>query len=214
MRDGPDEGQRQPKPERKAPAGKPWLDSGRLALIMLEPAVERMMLMSASRYAISSYCLAKMPDAEQEQVDGLIRGIKARWRANSIAADREEQIAEHAAQIDAALYAAWNQPQYIDLPKEEGGGRVMVTDQNGQAVTEPDLVAIPKLLKLRADFRGLNAPSRHVVMSGQVTSVAAMSPAERQAEIDQLLERRRQALESAQADGRKSLTGKVIDVPG
>lgn len=206
-----DEDPKKPRPPKPhtAPHGKPWLDEGRLALIMLEPAVERMLVMCASRYAIGAYCLDH--GASEEQVDGLIRGIKARWRANE-AAGREDRIAELSAQIDAAIYSAWNQPVMDQIPREEGGGKVQRVDANGVALTMPDLAALPKLLKLKAELHGLNAPSKHVVLTGTATAVAAMSPAERQAEIDQLLEKRRAAMGPATSS--KSLTGKVIDVPG
>lgn len=196
----------QPPPKRSThPRGKPWLDEGRLALIMLEPAVERMLVMCASRYTITAYCMDQ--GANPEQVDGLIAGIKARWRKNE-EGGREQRIADLSAQLDAAIYASWNQPVMVEV---EGGGEIERRDANGAVITKPDLTALPKLLKLKAELHGLNAPSKHVVLSGTVTDVQAMSPAERQAEIDQLLERRRQSMGAGAA---KSLAGKVIDVPG
>lgn len=176
-----------PEPD-DPPRRKPWETPGRLQCLELSPAVERLLTMGASRHAIITYCVTH--GATPSQVDGLIKGIKEVWRANE-ATGREDRIAEYAAQLDAAIYAAWNVPETI---RDEEGGEHVMTDAQGCAVTRPDLAALAKLLKLKAELRGLNAPSKSITLHGDLTPVAAMTPAERQAEIARLLARRQAAL--------------------
>ncbi len=189
---------------------KPWRERGRLALLDLEPAVERMLLMGCSVATIHAYCQKQRGEVEvgAAQVAGMIKGIRARWMACEDQT-RQERVAEFAAQLDAAIHDAWNRPVMI---RTEAGPEPLLA-QDGTAVTQVDLNALAKLLKLKAELRGLNAPAKHVHLHSDLPPPAALSPVERQEEIARLLAKRDQALAAARLPGPLPLAGPVIDVP-
>lgn len=197
--------------EYRPPAKRqPWHEPGRLALIEYEPVVEQMIVRGCARSAIVRWL--EDQGATEDQAQGLLRGIRAKWRENN-RQHLEERRDEYAAQLDAALYDAWHRPVFEVIKDEESGivTKVPLKTKDGAAVTQADMAAIPKILKLKAELHGLNAPSKSVHLHGELPTVAAMSPVERQAEIDQLLARRAAAL--GQADAAKLPSGKaVIDV--
>lgn len=192
------------KPRRSAPPkGEEWRSRGRLALIELEPTVERMLITGCGRAVVMSYCVSR--GATEQQVADLVRGIKSRWAA--VHDDtRPQRIAEFAAQLDAAIYDAWNRPVIMNTPE----GKVPLRNADGHAVVSADHAALTKYLKLKAELFGLNAPSKHVVLHGEVPSAAALMPVERQAQITQLLERRAAAL-ALSAPGAEKSRADIVD---
>lgn len=182
--------------KRKKPAtagrkSKPWRNAARLELLPLEHAVAKLLLMRTPEPAIMDWVKAQdgYAGVSAAQVDGLILGIRERWRA---AQDHPAAVAtaraEQAAMLDAAIHDAWFRPVFNPETGEP------LKNPDGTAVARADHKALAAYLKLRAEFYGLKAPEKHIHLVGQAPPPRALSPAERQAEIQELLERRKQAM--------------------
>lgn len=189
------------KPRKKpATAGrksKPWRHANRLQLLPLEFAVEKLLIQRTPEPAIHEW-VQKQPGYEAataQQVEGLCLGIRERWMAVSDdPATVRRQRAQHAATLDAAIHDAWNTPVfYFDA---DAGEWKPLRNPDGTVAVKTDHKALGTYLKLASAFYGFDAPTKHahLVMHGQAPPPAALSPAERQAEIDRLLERRQQFL--------------------
>jgi hypothetical protein len=184
------------KPASSGRKSKPWRNQNRLQLLPLEYAVEKMVLQRTPEPVICDWVKAQpgYADATPQQVEGLILGIRERWSA---AQDDPHNVrrrrAEHAATLDAAIHDAWHKPVFYFDPKE---GWKPAMNPDGTINVNPDHKALGTYLKLAAAFHGFDAPTKHahLVLQGQIPPPAALSPAERQAEIAALLERRQMFL--------------------
>ncbi len=191
-------GKAKPRAKAKKPAtagrkSKPWRHANRLQLLPLEFAVEKLILQRTPEPAICTWVQAQpgYAAATPQQVEGLILGIRERWMA--VADDPlvvRRQRAQHAQTLDAAIHDAWNTPVfYFD---SDAGEWKPLRNPDGTVAVKTDHKALGTYLKLAAAFYGFDAPAKHahLVLHGQAPPPAALSPAERQAEIDRLLERR------------------------
>jgi hypothetical protein len=198
-------GKAKPRAKAKKPAtagrkSKPWRHANRLQLLPLEFAVEKLLIQRTPEPAICEW-VQKQPGYEAataQQVEGLCLGIRERWAA---VADDPATVrrarAQHAATLDAAIHDAWNTPVFhFD---SDAGEWKPLRNPDGTVAVKTDHKALGTYLKLAAAFHGFDAPAKHahLVLHGQAPPPAALSPAERQAEIARLLERRQQFLTSA-----------------
>lgn len=191
-------GKAKPRAKAKKPAtsgrkAKPWRHANRLQLLPLEHAVEKLVLQQAPEPAICAWVQGQpgYKAATPQQVEGLILGIRERWMAaHDDPANTRRRRAEHEGMLAAAIHDAWNKPVFYFDPKSNEWKPAMNPD--GTVNVNPDHKALGTYLKLRASFYGFDAPTKHahLVMHGQAPPPAALSPAERQAEIGRLLERR------------------------
>lgn len=175
---------------------KPWNTPGRLALIDLEPQVEQILLNGGPNAdeAAVRWLLSKGADIRHAR--GCIVGIRERWRAVMDEPDRNKaQAAVYNARLEAAWGWAANKPVFNPLTGE------VLTTEHGHPVTSADLAAVPKLLKLMAEFHGLNQPTKVAHLHGHMNlpPPAALSPADRAAEIERLLSKHRAALAAGRA---------------
>lgn len=186
------------KPRKKpATAGrksKPWRHQNRLQLLPLEAAVEKLVIQRTPDRAIADWVRAQAgyTGTTDAQVAGLITGIRERWRAAyDDPGNLARRRAEHEQMLDAAIHDAWNRPVFRMNP--DTGAWEPVLNPDGTQAVQTDHKALPQYLKLRGQFYGFEAPAQHLHIHGKVAPPAALSPAERRAEIDELLERRRRA---------------------
>lgn len=192
--------------------GKPWRDRARLDLLPLEAAVEKMVIQRTPIEVIAAWIRSQgtisvevpgedeaevsrgpYADTTDEQVEAMVAAIKAKWRAVMDSPDMVAQAkAEHVAMIDAALHDAWNRPVFVMTE----AGPMPLQNPDGTASVQPDHKAIAAYLKERRETIGLGAVQKHVHahLHGNLPPPAAMSPADKEAEIQQLLERRAAAL--------------------
>jgi hypothetical protein len=177
-----------PKSKRKPKAkdAKAWRNRGRLATLDLEPQVELMMVTATPDPAIVAWCMAR--GASDSQALGLMRGIRARWlEVRDDAVKHEQRKVEFRRRLDFA----WNLATHRPVVDEFGN---VIRTEDGNVAVRADLQAIPKLLKLQMDLDGLAAPAKVLHGNLGTLSVLALTPAERRAEVDRLLERRQQFL--------------------
>lgn len=208
--------------KRSATAGrtaKPWRSRARLDLLPLEPQIAKMVIQRTPPEVIAAWVRAQgwitvpvpgeeepevsrgpYADVTDEQVAECIRAIKARWRA---VRDEPETVADegaaHAVMLDAAIHDAWNRP--VMVYDKDAGGFVPLRGPDGTAVVQADHKALAAYMRERREFYGFGAPQKHVHghvhVHGVAPPPAAMSPADREAELRALLERRAAALAAA-----------------
>ncbi len=184
-----------PPPELEV-ADRPWDTRARRQLIDLEPQVESILRdggPDGDRLALE-FCTSK--GAPIGHAKGLIASIKARWTA---VMDDPERSKTQAAVYQARLEAAWSWAAHKPLRDPESGALIRTAE--GVALAEPDLNAVPKILKLIASFHGLDQPAKVAHLHGhmQLPPAAALSPADRAAEIERLLAKHRAALAAGKA---------------
>ncbi len=200
-------GPKRKRRRRSATAGrkaKGWLTRARLDLLPLEPAVAKLLVQRTPELAIAAW-IRSQPQYEattDDQALGLCAAIKARWAVvrddpGTVAAER----AAHAAMIDAAIHDAWNRPVIVMTDN----GPQPARNPDGTLAVRADHKALAAYLKERREFYGFGAAQKHVHVHGTMEAPppAALTPADREAEIRVLLERRAAALGH----------GRVIDVP-
>jgi hypothetical protein len=197
------------KPAKKpATAGrkdKPWRTRARLDLLPLEPAVAKMLVQRTPDELIAAWVRtqAQYADVTNEQVMGLCDAIRARWAAvRDDPATVANERAVHAAMLDAAIHDAWNKPLMRFSPDE--GMWVPVLNPDGTVAVQADHKALAAYLRERREFYGFGAPTKHLHLHGQAPPAVALSPADREAELRELMARRNAAL---------AAQGQVIDVP-
>lgn len=212
-----------PKKRKRSPTAgrksKPWRDRNRLDLLPLEPAIAKMVVMRTPVELIAAWVRrqgqTEGPDGQvvpgpyaattDEQVAAMDLAIRARWRA--VQDDPEtvkEEASLHAAMLNAAIHDAWNRPVMV-FTKDEGW--VPLKNPDGTAAVQVDHKALPAYLREHREFYGFGAPQKHahVHLHGQLAPPVALSPADREAELRALLERRAAHLKAAGQP--------VIDVP-
>lgn len=196
--------------KRSATAGrksKPWRTRARLDLLPLEVAISKMVVQRTPPELIARWVRSQPTFGEvtDEQVAGCVEAIKARWAATRDDPDLvAKERAAHAAMLDAAIHDAWNVPVMIF---KQGEGWVPLLNPDGTACTKPDHKALAAYMKERRELFGLTAPTTNINLNlnAKMPSPASLSPADREAEVQALLARRREALKVA---GRQD----VIDV--
>lgn len=209
-----------PTKPRKRPAtrrkGKAWLTRARLDLLPLEPQVAKMVIQRTDPKAIAAWIRAQgtftvdVPGEEEpevsrgpyaevtdEQVVAFIQAIVARWEAvrdDPATINRERAL--HAETLKAAIHDAWNKP--IMVYDKDAGGFVPLKNPDGTVAVTADHKALAAYLRESREFYGFGAPQKHVHahLHGTLPPPEALSPADREAAIREMLERRRRALEA------------------
>jgi hypothetical protein len=152
-----------------------------------------MILRSTPTSVVIAYCLKNGADS-QAAAEGLIAGIRAKWRVSDAQA-RPERLAEFRAQLELAIHDAWNRPVF---DKETGEP---ILNEDGTICVSTDGKVLALLLRLKAQLNGFlqERPNQHLHIHGNRTEEVgpaprSLTPAERQAEIQRLLDKRASSL--------------------